>query len=129
MRSLLTVFLAVLVFSMMFISLPNNSNAGTPTFPPITFAPNPGGCCQYIGTGLENAGQDICSDIPSGFICPIIAETDFENFSPALTCNEASGRCEAVRNVPTLSEYGLIAMAVVMGFLGYILLRRRKATA
>ena len=33
------------------------------------------------------------------------------------------------RNVPTLSEYGLIAMAVVMGFIGYILLRRKKATA
>jgi hypothetical protein len=33
------------------------------------------------------------------------------------------------RNVPTLSEWGLIAMAGVLGIIGFMVIRRRKATA
>ncbi len=33
------------------------------------------------------------------------------------------------RNVPTISEYGLIAMAGVLGLIAFFLLRRNKATA
>ena len=129
MRSLATVFLAVIVFSLLFLSFPNSSNAGTPTFPPITFAPVESGCCQYIGTGLENQGQDLCENLVGFFSCPRLLDANFVGFAANQTCNETSGRCEVARNVPTLSEYGLIVMAVVMGFLGYILLRRKKATA
>ena len=31
--------------------------------------------------------------------------------------------------IPTLSEWGLIAMAVVLGIVGFMVIRRRKATA
>jgi len=39
--------------------------------------------------------------------------------------------CESIvsRNVPTLSEWGLIAMAGVLGIVGFMVIRRRKATA
>jgi hypothetical protein len=33
------------------------------------------------------------------------------------------------RNVPTLSEWGLIAMAGILGIAGFMVIRRRKATA
>lgn len=33
------------------------------------------------------------------------------------------------RNVPTLSEWGLIAMAGILGIVGFIVMRRRKVTA
>jgi hypothetical protein len=34
-----------------------------------------------------------------------------------------------VSNVPTLSEWGLIAMAGILGLVGFMVLRRRKVTA
>ncbi len=34
-----------------------------------------------------------------------------------------------VTDVPTLSEWGLIAMAGVLGIVGFMVIRRRKATA
>jgi len=33
------------------------------------------------------------------------------------------------RNIPTLSEWGLIAMAGILGIVGFMVIRRRKATA
>ena len=33
------------------------------------------------------------------------------------------------RNIPTLSEWGLIAMAGILGIVGFMVLRRRKVTA
>lgn len=33
------------------------------------------------------------------------------------------------RNVPTLSEWGLIAMAGILGIVGFMVIRRRKVTA
>ncbi len=33
------------------------------------------------------------------------------------------------RNVPTLSEWGLIALACILGIVGFIVIRRRKVTA
>lgn len=35
----------------------------------------------------------------------------------------------ATRNVPTLSQWGLIAMASILGIVGFIVVRRRKVTA
>ncbi len=34
-----------------------------------------------------------------------------------------------VSTIPTLSEWGLIAMAAVLGIVGFMVIRRRKATA
>ena len=38
-------------------------------------------------------------------------------------------RLERIRNVPTLSEWGLIAMAGILGIVGLMVIRRRKVTA
>lgn len=51
----------------------------------------------------------------------VIGEIGFETVS-------ALARCEAgFFNIPTLSEWGLIAMAGVLGIIGFIVLKRRKA--
>lgn len=39
------------------------------------------------------------------------------------------GQCGLVSNVPTLSEWGLIAMAGILGIVGFMVMRRRKVTA
>lgn len=36
---------------------------------------------------------------------------------------------DTTRNVPTISEWGLIAMASILGIVGFMVLRRRKVTA
>ncbi|MCK5392109.1 MAG: IPTL-CTERM sorting domain-containing protein [Deltaproteobacteria bacterium] len=35
----------------------------------------------------------------------------------------------AVSTVPTLSQWGLIAMAAILGIVGFMVMRRRKAAA
>ncbi len=98
--------------------------AGTPTLQPF-----PGGCCQYEGIGPQT-GEDICFDINPGLICPVIGNAVEAGFSEIQSCNMGTGLCEfAPRNVPTLSECGLIAMAGVLGIIGFMILRRKKATA
>jgi hypothetical protein len=54
------------------------------------------------------------------------AECDTGDFS--------TGACtffyeRAVANIPTLSEWGLIAMAGLMGIVGFMIIRRKKVTA
>ena len=47
-------------------------------------------------------------------------------------CDRETGQCTQIiseRNIPTLSEWGLIAMAGVLGIAGFIIIRRRKAAA
>ena len=81
------------------------------------------GCCQYF-TGCENLSQSECvaNDNSTGFVI------DKE-------CNEQTGFCpipevgdSLVRPVPTLSVWGLIAMAGILGIVSFVIIRRRIAT-
>ena len=61
------------------------------------------------------------------------------NTDGILTCQVESCRickpttldsdCPSLRSVPTLSEWGLIVMASVLGIVGFMILRRRRAAA
>jgi len=47
------------------------------------------------------------------------------------SCNEETGFCSGSQvntPIPTLSQWGLIAMAAILGFIGFMVMRRRKAT-
>ena len=81
------------------------------------------GCCQY---GLEE-GETAC--LETGGLCPRPPlGTSLDGFFPGETCNEDTGLCSGFsREVPTLSEWGLIAMAGVLGLVGFMVIRRRKA--
>ena len=77
------------------------------------------GCCQD--------DPNFCFNLPSTQGCAS------ENVRLDEVCNESTGLCEepppVVSSVPTLSEWGLIAMAVVLGIVGFMVMRRRKVTA
>jgi len=124
-RNRISIFIATfLIIGFFFLSLPEKGYSGTPTFPPTI-----SGCCQYVGS----EGQDICTNISGPLICPEIG-VPFEDFFEGESCNQDTGLCidpEVISAVPTLSEWGLISLAVVLGLLGIgaFLARRRKATA
>ncbi len=115
-----------------------------------------GGCATQEDFCIENggavAGEGICFDSPVGAVCGI---SDAENgccviepgdcvenvdsrgcfdtehgifWHPGETCEQVQ-ECIAQRDVPTLSEWGLIAMAGILGIVGFMVIRRRKATA
>ncbi len=73
------------------------------------------GCCQLEGS---------CSDTSEG---PIICRT--EDFIEGALCNDDIGLCTQESNIPTLSEWGLIAMAGVLGVIGLIVAARRRKAA
>lgn len=126
MNTISTFVIAVFVFSFLFLAMSESVNAGTS--PPSLFMFP--GCCQFSsGTeGVECGVIDDGGDIEGclfGEGMPLSGET----------CNDVSGLCSGFvppvesRNVPTLSEWGLVAMAGILGFIGFMFIRRRKVTA
>lgn len=94
-----------------FLAAPEQSNAGVE---PIGQA-----CCQFADGCID------FSDIPPGAACLA------ENVVDKATCNEKTGLCttiSAINPVPTLSEWGLIAMAAVLGIAGYLIVRRKRVS-
>jgi len=81
--------------------------------------PPPGlGCCQF-GDACETISMDEC-----------LADTGNLGFFPDVSCDTQTGLCnKPATNIPTLSEWGLIAMAGVIGIVGFMVMRRRKLTA
>ena len=77
-------------------------------------------CCQNApNTCNDNSGNG------GGVVCNAA-----ENVFPGEFCDESNGLCTSfTKDVPTLSEWGLITMAGLLGFIGYMVIRRRKATA
>lgn len=61
------------------------------------------------------------------------------DYFPGNICDDVSQECRrdvppvtiapSTKNVPTMGGFGLIAMAVVLGILGFIAMRRKKASA
>jgi len=79
------------------------------------------GCCQLMNIGCFNTD----GSLESQTICRRFFGEDIVGES----CNESTGQCELlVTDVPTLSEWGLIAMAGVLGLVGFMVIRRRKVT-
>jgi hypothetical protein len=85
-------------------------------------------------TGCSRGGADDCGEedqepcinlieIPNGRIFECL-DTDT---ATSATCTFFNVNIE--RNVPTLSQWGLIAMAGILGIVGYLVIRRKKATA
>ncbi len=100
---------AFLAFGFLLLALPKDGFSGFST--EIS-------CCQAEGK---------CTDSSEGpFLCRVedVVENAF--------CDQGTGECTLIdtsSNIPTLSEWGLIAMAGVLGIAGYVIIRRRKATA
>lgn len=114
-----------------------------------------GGESDNVGLGIDEVIQ-IREDIPEGYTLQIECVQGTSNcgsqgvFEPCLSvqlledgtgvivecldddegsCTFTNTRVIEPRDVPTLSEWGLIAMAGVLGIIGFMVMRRRKAVA
>jgi len=100
-----------LIFGFMLFALPEEGFAGVG---PIRID-----CCQREGSCIDTTDEQ--------FIC--LAEDVIEG----AFCDDSIGLCiptgSTADNIPTLSEWGLLAMAGIIGIAGFIVMRRRKAAA
>jgi DNA-binding beta-propeller fold protein YncE len=106
---------------------------------------NPGPPLQVIDLGDADArGVAVSSDgarafVPFGDVLKVVDTTTFDVTEIDLTCEDARDIVivqeipppppPVVEMVPTLSEWGLMAMAGILGIIGFMVMRRRKATA
>ena len=107
--------ISFLVISFVFLALPEKGYSGTGMPPSGTE------CCQ-----LDGGCFDIMLPPPGvpGMTCSV------QNVVLGAVCNESAGQCIVIsRDIPTLSEWGLIAMAGVLGLIGFMVIRRKRATA
>jgi len=88
----------------------------------------------FLALPEKGLGQELCCLFPGVVCTPIenaeeqaicIGEGGDVVFAP---CSEVP-ECAVATNVPTLSEWGLIAMAGILGIVGFMVIRRRKASA
>ena len=106
--------MSFLVISFMFLALPEKGYSGIPIPPSGPL------CCQ-----LDDGCFDIVEPPPGvpSQSCVV------DNIVAGAICNESADQCVVTsRNVPTLSEWGLIAMAGILEVIGFMVIRRR-ATA
>jgi len=103
-------------------TMPNDSNSVTVTFEV---------CADCEGTLFGTAELDECGvcdgDNFSCSDCAGIPNGDTV-VDECGVCGGDNSTC-AVQPIPTLSEWGLIAMAAVLGKVGFMVIRRRKVTA
>jgi hypothetical protein len=83
-------------------------------------------------SGMPPIGTDCCEANGSCFNLTPLQECLGEVFEGA-SCNEQTGMCvqrvaPIASPIPTLSEWGLIAMAAVLGIAGYLIVRRRRVS-
>jgi len=102
---------AFLIVGFFFLAMPERGYAGILTAI---------GCCQF------QDGCDVAGNLDE---CLAFGGQEFfeDEFCIENECVEI--RLEATTNVPTLSEWGLIAMASILGIVGFMVIRRRKVTA
>ena len=92
---------------------------------------------------IRNGSATAVEDVPEGWILDEIECTGVDNVTiddvpngKEFTCNADNGTARCTfknsllpRNVPTLSQWGLIALASGIGIVSFIVVRRRKALA
>lgn len=119
-----------LILGFLFLALPEKGNAGF-------FLPGGPPCCQVTAESEVGCvgGERALGFCQESTICDQADCEFFENRECIVEEDEqgVTGICvgeepDITRNIPTLSEWGLIALAGAFGIIGFILLRRRKAT-
>lgn len=114
----------LLIVGFFILNTPEKGFAGLTPLPPGVDSD----CCfAHEGTGCEDrqCTSDVCA--VDAFCCN--SSWDGKCAARAL---ELCNVCQAPvveTNIPTLSEWGLIAMAGILGIVGFIVMRRRKVTA
>jgi len=113
-----------LIIGLIYLVLPENGYSGTDEKLVVKVS-----CCQYVNLDQKNGGEAFCLDGLSGGGCPK-ALGELTGEFKGESCLE-SGECTVTVKspIPTLSEWGLIALAGTLGIIGFMVIRRRKVTA
>jgi len=124
-KSISTFVIAFLVFGFFFLALPEKGYSGNP-MPPN----GPFGCCQVPVDICLAEEQQCCKDFEFDEVNLCIVEGG--TFITGGSCQD-NGLCtspEVITPIPTISQWGLIAMASILGVIGIIMIiRRKKVTA
>ena len=125
------IFLAsILTAGIFFLAIPDSSHAGS------LFGGPP--CCEIVipDQGTFCAGGEDAVLQCNGETCqlgPAECELFEDRICTSVGGSDEFGICRQSvsieRNVPTLGEWGLIALVAVLGAAGYIVIRRRKSPA
>lgn len=119
-----------LTAGLLFFAQPESGHAGS------LFGGPP--CCEIVipDQGTFCAGGEDAVLQCNGETCqlgPAECELFEDRICTSVGGSDAFGSCRQTvsmeRNIPTLGEWGLIALVTVLGAAGYIFLRRRKAAA
>jgi len=78
------------------------------------------------GAERNIAGEVYEFDTRTG-VATLLGETVVSGSQDGFFCHDNAG--PFAKNVPTLSEWGLIAMAGILGIVGFMVMRRKKVTA
>ena len=119
-KSISTLVIAFLVFSFFFLALPENGYSGTNGMAI-------GGCCISEPGCIEFGPDDVVLCISDS----IIQGGQCTQLGQGGECVPPPTMGPITTNVPTLSEWGLLSLAVVLGILGivgFMVIRRRKVT-
>lgn len=92
----------------------------------VTDGPNAGLTGDDVTDANGEATFTFTSDFPG--IDTIVASYDDPDLG-IIKSNSVSKTWQLIRNVPTLSEWGLISMTALLGIVGFIAIRRRKTAA
>jgi len=125
MKTISAFVIALFVFSSIFVGLPESGNAG------VDMMPVEMGCIQIFS---DDDGFRCCEFEP-GIACALAIGDEVVGEFEGAACNELTGLCsgfepekDITRNVPTISQWGLIATAGVLGIIGLMVIRRKKAS-
>jgi hypothetical protein len=126
MKTISTFVIAFFIFGSILIGLPDRGSAG------FDMLPVEMGCAQIFS---DEDGYRCCEFEP-GLACALALGEEVVGEFEDSTCNELTGLCsgfqpekDVTRNVPAISQWGLIAAAGVLGVIGFMVIRRRKASA
>jgi len=114
MKTISTFVIAFLIVGFFFLALPEKGYSGAM---PFVFP----GCCQLEEPIIECGTIGDIEDLNECGGIPFSGEE----------CNE-EGMCtggKVITPIPTLSEWSLIAMAGILGIIGFMVIRRRKVSA
>jgi len=125
-----SLFLATfLIIGFFFLALPEKGFSG------ITTLPGGPPCCEvrFDFGNLCEGGDEAAKTCEAEGLCDAADCVFFDN-RICVPDNESGelGSCvepQTISAVPTLSQWGLIAIAVVLGIIGFIVIRRRKVSA
>ena len=117
-----TLLIFFIVSSFLFLASPEMGNAGAVPVDPQ--------CCQIFTPNCPVGEDQCCRDITEVFTPEQCDEIPLGSVQSGI-CIEPTGFCSGfepeARDIPTLSYWGLFAAAVVLGVVGFIYVRRRKA--